>query len=78
MTDGKNDDPTGGLTLDQLREKLTQNPDRKVPVVTVGFGDEADFAALQDIARTTGGTAYTSKTAFDINQVLLSAVFGRV
>jgi Ca-activated chloride channel homolog len=81
MTDGKNDDPTGGLTLDQLEDKLTQdnkNADRKVPIVTVGFGDEADFAALQDIARVTGGASYTSKTAFDINQVLLSAVFGRV
>ncbi|GAA4255673.1 substrate-binding and VWA domain-containing protein [Dactylosporangium darangshiense] len=80
MTDGKNDDPTGGLNLDQLRGKLQANAgsDKKVPIVTVGYGNDADFAALQDISRVSGGTLYTSKTAFDINEVLLTAIFGRV
>ncbi|GAA2385154.1 substrate-binding and VWA domain-containing protein [Dactylosporangium salmoneum] len=80
MTDGTNDDPTGGLNLDQLRAKLQANAasDKKVPIVTVGYGNDADFAALQDISRTSGGTLYTSKTAFDINDVLLTAIFGRV
>jgi Ca-activated chloride channel family protein len=80
ITDGKNDDTTGGLSLDQLRAKLVANAksDKKVPVVTVGFGNDADFAALQEISRVSGGSLYTSKTAFDINQVLLTAIFGRV
>lgn len=81
MTDGKNDDDTGGLTLEQMRANLEQNnkaTDRKVPVVTVGYGDDADFVALQEIARVSGGYAYTSKTGFDINQVLQAAIFGRV
>jgi Ca-activated chloride channel family protein len=80
MTDGKNDDSTGGLSLDALRAKLDANAksDKKVPVVTVGYGDDADFVALQDISRVSGGSLYTSKTAFDINQVLLTAIFGRV
>jgi Ca-activated chloride channel family protein len=80
MTDGKNDDDTGGLSLDQLTTKLDANAKsgKKVPIVTVGYGNDADFAALQAISRTSGGTLYTSKTAFDINQVLLTAIFGRV
>ncbi|MFI5907727.1 substrate-binding and VWA domain-containing protein [Dactylosporangium sp. NPDC051541] len=80
MTDGKNDDSTGGLSLEQLREKLQANAagDRKVPIVTVGYGNDADFASLQEISRVSGGTLYTSKTAFDINEVLLTAIFGKV
>jgi len=30
------------------------------------------------VSAATGATSYTSKTAFDINQVLLTAIFGRV
>jgi Ca-activated chloride channel homolog len=80
MTDGKNDDPTGGLSLDGLRARLDANAksDKRVPVVTVGYGNDADFAALREIARISGGNLYTSKTAFDINQVLLTAIFGRL
>jgi len=80
MTDGKNDDPGGGLNLAQLQAKLSANAktDKKVPIVTVGYGNDADFAALQDISRLTGGNLYTSKTAFDINEVLATAIFGRV
>ncbi len=80
MTDGKNDDPGGGLTLDQLRPKLEANAtsDRRVPIVTVGYGNDADFTSLQEISRVSGGALYTSKTAFDINEVLLTAIFGRV
>jgi Ca-activated chloride channel homolog len=80
MTDGGNEDDTGGLNLDQLRAKLEANAkgDKKVPVVTVGYGNRADVAALREISRVSGGKLYTSKTAFDINQVLLTAVFGRL
>ncbi len=81
MTDGKNDDPPGGLTLDQLKAKLAQagsDASRKVPVITVGYGEDADFAILQELSRITGAPSYTSKTSFDISQVLLTAIFGRV
>jgi len=81
MTDGKNEDDTGGLSLDDLKSKVAQvNQDaqHKVPVVTVGFGEDADFQTLQDISRVSGGQSYSSKTTFDINQVLLTAIFGRV
>jgi Ca-activated chloride channel family protein len=82
MTDGKNEpDGDAGIDLGQLKEKLTQNnadKKRRVPVVTVGYGEDADFGTLQDVSATTGATSYSSKTGFDINQVLLTAIFGRV
>jgi Ca-activated chloride channel family protein len=79
MTDGKNDNPAGGLTLDQATHTLTTNssPTRLVRLVTVGVGDEADFGALQAISRATSSLSYASPTAFDINKVLLTAIFGR-
>ena len=67
--------------LPQLKDQLAHNtadPNHKVPVVTVGYGADADFGTLQDISRTTGATSYSSKATFDINQVLLTAIFGRV
>lgn len=81
MTDGKNDNPGGGLTLDQLTAKLRQtsaDASHKVPVITVGYGEDADFAILQEISRITGAPSYTSKTSVDIGQVLLTAIFGQV
>jgi Ca-activated chloride channel homolog len=82
MTDGKNEPDGGaGITIDQLKDKLSQNnadKNKRVPVVTVGYGADADFGTLQDISAATGATSYTSKTGFDIDQVLLTAIFGRV
>jgi Ca-activated chloride channel family protein len=78
LTDGKNDDPGGGLTVDQLKAELTKNravPDRKVPVVLVGYGTDVDFAILQELSTLTGTTARSSREAFDINQVLIQAIF---
>jgi Ca-activated chloride channel family protein len=82
MTDGKNEPDGGaGINLDQLRDRVTQanaDKNRRVPVVTVGYGEDADFGTLQTISSATGATSYTSKTGFDIDQVLLTAIFGRV
>jgi Ca-activated chloride channel family protein len=78
MTDGKNEDPTGGLSLDQLKAQLTKNDgdaNRRVPVATVGFGEAADYPALQTISQLSGGLSFESRESFDINQVLLNAIF---
>ena len=81
MTDGKNDDPSRRADPRPAAGEArapTPTSDKKVPIVTVGYGDDADFAALQEISRVSGGALYTSKTAFDINEVLLTAIFGKV
>ncbi|HWH01922.1 MAG TPA: substrate-binding and VWA domain-containing protein [Pilimelia sp.] len=74
LTDGRNEDNTGGLNLEQLGRTLrTASP--QVPIVTVGYGEDADYAALRQISTHTGGRAFSSREAFDINQVLLTAIF---
>ncbi|HKD98661.1 MAG TPA: substrate-binding and VWA domain-containing protein [Micromonosporaceae bacterium] len=78
LTDGANDDDTGGLTLPELEQQLakTRASGRNVPVVTVGFGADADFTTLQDISRTSGTTSVGTPSGFDINEVLLAGIFG--
>jgi Ca-activated chloride channel family protein len=79
MTDGKNEDETPPkLSKEALLDQLQKNnadAARKVLVTTVGFGEAADYAALQEISRVTGGIAFESRAAFDINQVLQAALF---
>lgn len=78
MTDGKNDDPGGGLDLKQLlaRIKATSKGDRPVRVITIGMG-EADPRALQAISRATGGTSYIANTPADIQRVFVQALLAR-
>jgi Ca-activated chloride channel homolog len=81
LTDGKNDDPGGGLTLDQLKAELNKtkaDTAHRVPVVLVGYGTDVDFAILQELSALTGTTARSSRDAFDINQVLIQAIFAEV
>jgi Ca-activated chloride channel family protein len=78
MTDGKNEDPTGGLSLEQLKQQLVKNDadaNRRVSVATVGFGEAADYEALRTISQLSGGLSFESRESFDINQVLLNAIF---
>jgi Ca-activated chloride channel family protein len=78
MTDGKNEDPNGGLNLPQLLSQLqtTAQKDKPVQIVTIAFGADADVPALQAISRTTGGRTFTSRGASDIEKVFLAALFG--
>jgi Ca-activated chloride channel family protein len=80
LTDGTNENEFGGLTLEQLKTKLVANnadAKHRVPVVTIGYGEDADFGTLQDISRATGAVSYSAKNSVDISQVLLTAIFGR-
>ncbi len=81
MTDGKDDpDPgtTSGVDLTQLELDLTKNHSsaKPVPVVTIGLGPDVDNKRLSEISRVSGAISLTSESGFDINQVLLSALFG--
>ena len=79
MTDGQDDPrPNGGIDLTQLESKLVQarNSRTNVPIVTVALSADADAAVLEEISRKSGTVSLTSQTGFDLNQVLLSALFG--
>ena len=78
MTDGKNDDPGGGLSLDQLLAtlKATARADRPVRIITIGMG-EAEPKALRAISTATGGTSYIANTPADIQRVFVAALLAR-
>ncbi|WP_068266076.1 substrate-binding domain-containing protein [Janibacter limosus] len=78
FTDGENDDPNGGLSLNQLLQKLDDAYDPKKPVriITIGMG-EADPTALQKISDESGGTSYIAETPDDIERVFVQALLAR-
>jgi Ca-activated chloride channel family protein len=75
LTDGA-DDNRSTLKLPELTDKL-KNADKTKPVkvVTIALGSDLDSQALADIALASGGQPYTSAKAFDIEKVLISALF---
>ncbi|EAQ00826.1 von Willebrand factor, type A [Janibacter sp. HTCC2649] len=78
ITDGKNDDPGGGLDLDQLLAHIKKghDPTRPVRIVTIGMG-EADTKVLKTISTATGGTTYTANTSDDLLTVFVQALLAR-
>jgi Ca-activated chloride channel family protein len=77
LTDGKNEDGNGGLSLAQVVAKLkAKTGNKKVQVITIGFGKDADQAALRSISAATGAQAYSAAAGFDIDQVFNQAIFG--
>jgi Ca-activated chloride channel family protein len=77
ITDGEDD--TGGrpgISLDQLLTHLRDAPEEQaVRVVTVSFGEEPDFAIMDQISEATDAGAYYSPDGFDLSEVLRTAVF---
>ena len=76
FTDGRNDDPNGGITLSQLLQQLRegQKGDRKVRILTFGYGADADTAALKQISEATGGALFVSAKPTDIERVFVTAL----
>jgi len=76
FSDGRNDDPGGGLTLSQLLERLRegQRDDRKVRILTFGYGADADLAVLRQISEATGGALFASPNPADIERVFVTAL----
>lgn len=79
ITDGENDDSTGGLKLDELLSELeaAADPQRPVRIVAIGIGPDTDPSALQAIADATGGTSYVATQPSDIETVFFRALLAR-
>lgn len=77
LTDGKNEDPNGGLTLDQLLAKIKAdaNPERPIAITTIGIGPDVDAAALQKISRSSFSDYYGAPSPADMTNVLAKALF---
>lgn len=78
MTDGVNDDTTGGISLAQLLASLRSEGNKAKPVriITIGMG-EADPSALKQISAATGGTSYIANSPADIQRVFVEALLAR-
>lgn len=79
LTDGTNDDPNGGLNLEQLlgRLKAQYSADKPVKIVTISLGTDTDPAALKRIAKATDGLSYTTRTPEQISGVFVDAFLRR-
>lgn len=79
MTDGKNDDPGGGLSLQQLLKNLggAYKPDKPIKLVAISMGQDTDPAALKQIARATDGLSYVTKDPSEISTVFVDAFLHR-
>jgi Mg-chelatase subunit ChlD len=75
LTDGQNVDP-GDMDLPTLlsRLKAEYQPAKPVHIVTIGFGNDADAAALKAISDATHGQTYLVKNPKDIVGVMLDSI----
>lgn len=76
LTDGINDDPSGGIDRAELlrRLKAEQDKERPVRIITIAYGANADVASLKMIADATGGLAFVSRDPRDILHVFTDAI----
>ena len=80
LTDGINDDTTGGLSEQQVVERLTQARDagdRPVTVVLIGMGEEVDADALERLATAAGGESLVLRDPRQLPQVFVDVVARR-
>ena len=75
ITDGKDED-ADTIGLDALVQTLDAevDPSRPVKVIGIALGPDADRGALEQIASTTGGAAYSAVDENDLQTVLFDAL----
>ncbi len=77
LTDGTDQDPRPhALTLPTLLQQLqaAYDPRRPVNVVTIGYGPDTDFAAMQKISAATGGESFQAAFPSQINQFFAKVI----
>ncbi|MCW2835488.1 MAG: von Willebrand factor, type [Nocardioides sp.] len=81
FSDGPDDDPDG-ISLNELKRELRQlyDPEKPVKIILMGLADEADLAALEEIAAApegSGSGAYQVLKTEDMLTILASALLSR-
>jgi hypothetical protein len=76
MTDGQNDDPDGGLSLDQLIAELkkTADPAKPIQVILLGIGEEIAEASMRQITDAIGGGTFVTPDPAKIGDIFLQAI----
>jgi len=79
LTDGADDNNiAGSLSLDKLLSNLKGScggAAKPVQVITIGLGVDSNSDVLRQISTATKAATFSSPRSFDINQVVLSALF---
>ncbi len=81
LTDGDDDNPEGGLELDELLSEIDSisDPARPIPIITIAFGpDVQNLEPLQEIAAATGGAAYMTEDPTEIGDIFIQAFSLRI
>ena len=74
LTDGRNE-KQGGLDLSTLLARLRAGDSRRqVRVITIGYGPDADFAALRQIATATKGSWHEAPDPRQIERIFIQAI----
>jgi Ca-activated chloride channel homolog len=76
MTDGQQDNPPNGMTLDQLVGELQKvvNPRQPVELIAIGIGTEVSKAELTRITETVGGGVFIANDPAQIGSIFLQAI----
>lgn len=80
LTDGMNDDPGGGLSEDEVVQRLTEARDAggsPVTVVLIGMGPDVDARALDRLATAAGGESLVLTDPRELPQVFVDVVARR-
>ncbi|WP_162803041.1 substrate-binding domain-containing protein [Ornithinimicrobium avium] len=80
LTDGINDDSTGGLSEKQVVERLSKardSGDAPVTVVLIGVGPDVDAKALDRLAKAAGGESLVIRDPRELPQVFVDVVASR-
>lgn len=79
LTDGRNEEDPGSITLEALidRIKSTKSPDHPVHLALAGLGPQSDMTALRAIAAAAGGTATVVDTQTSLTDVIIGALLQR-
>lgn len=80
LTDGINDDSTGGLSEKQVIDRMTkarESGEAPVTVVLIGVGPDVDAEALDRLARAAGGESLVLRDPRELPQVFVDVVASR-
>jgi Ca-activated chloride channel family protein len=76
MTDGENDDPAGGLSLEQLIAELkkTADPAKPVQLILIGIGDKVGEGQMRQVTDAVGGGTFVAPDPAKIGDIFLQAI----
>ena len=76
MTDGQQDNPPTGMTLDQCVATLKSlaDPKRPIRVILIGIGTDASEAQMKAITDSVGGATFVAPDPAKIGEIFLKAI----